>query len=88
MFLFFYGSDADSRWHFSSQEGSASRFLLTTVKHVHNFNELCKAESISIIYFEEVVNMIEVTDAAYEKIAEFFKDKTIRPVRVLLNPGG
>lgn len=32
--------------------------------------------------------MIEVTDAAYEKIAEFFKDKQVRPIRVLLNSGG
>ena len=33
-------------------------------------------------------NMLEVTDAAYQQIAEFFKDKTVRPIRVLLNPGG
>ncbi len=32
--------------------------------------------------------MLEVTDAAYDKIAEFFNDKNIRPIRVLLNPGG
>ncbi len=32
--------------------------------------------------------MFEVTDAAYEEIAEFFKNKTARPIRVLLNPGG
>ena len=32
--------------------------------------------------------MLEVTDAAYDKIAEFFKDKNIRPIRVLLNPSG
>lgn len=32
--------------------------------------------------------MIEVTDAAYEKVAEFFKDKTVRPIRILLNPSG
>jgi Fe-S cluster assembly iron-binding protein IscA len=34
------------------------------------------------------VNMLEVTDAAYEKISEFFKDKDPKPIRVLLNPGG
>lgn len=32
--------------------------------------------------------MLEVTDAAYKEIADFFKDKTVRPIRVLLNPGG
>ena len=32
--------------------------------------------------------MLEVTDAAYDKITEFFKDKSIRPIRVLLNPSG
>jgi Fe-S cluster assembly iron-binding protein IscA len=32
--------------------------------------------------------MLEVTDAAYDKIAEFFKDKETRPIRILLNPGG
>ncbi len=32
--------------------------------------------------------MLEVTETAHEEIAEFFKDKTPRPIRVLLNPGG
>ena len=32
--------------------------------------------------------MLKVTDAAYQEIAEFFKDKSARPIRVLLNPGG
>jgi len=32
--------------------------------------------------------MLEVTNAAVEQIADFFKDKTVRPIRVLLNPGG
>lgn len=32
--------------------------------------------------------MLEVTDAACDKIAEFFKDKQVRPIRVLLNPTG
>jgi len=32
--------------------------------------------------------MFKVTDAAYQEISEFFKDKTAKPIRVLLNPGG
>ncbi len=32
--------------------------------------------------------MLEVTDAAYQEIADFFQNKTARPIRVLLNPGG
>jgi hypothetical protein len=32
--------------------------------------------------------MIKVTETAYQEIAEFFKDKSPRPIRVLLNPGG
>lgn len=32
--------------------------------------------------------MLEVTDAAVEKIADYFKTNAVRPVRILLNPGG
>lgn len=32
--------------------------------------------------------MLEVTDAAVEKIADYFKANEVRPVRILLNPGG
>jgi Fe-S cluster assembly iron-binding protein IscA len=34
------------------------------------------------------MHMLEVTDTAYDKIAEFFKDKEAKPIRVLLNSGG
>ena len=32
--------------------------------------------------------MLEVTQAATQQIAEYFKDKEIQPVRIFLNEGG
>ena len=32
--------------------------------------------------------MIEVTEAARQQIAEYFKDKEIAPIRIFLNEGG
>jgi hypothetical protein len=32
--------------------------------------------------------MVEVTTAATEKIAEYFSDKTVSPIRIFLNEGG
>ena len=32
--------------------------------------------------------MIEVTEAASQQIAEYFKDKEIAPIRIFLNEGG
>jgi hypothetical protein len=32
--------------------------------------------------------MIEVTEAAAQQIAEYFKDKEITPIRIFLNEGG
>jgi|GEM_PF-1418125 len=32
--------------------------------------------------------MFEVTDSAIAKIAEYFKTNEVRPIRILLNPGG
>jgi len=32
--------------------------------------------------------MLEVTPAATEQIAEYFKDKEVLPIRVFLNEGG
>ncbi len=32
--------------------------------------------------------MLEVTQAAVEQIAEYFKGKTVKPVRIFLNEGG
>ena len=32
--------------------------------------------------------MIEVTEAAAQQIAEYFKDKEIAPIRIFLNEGG
>ena len=32
--------------------------------------------------------MVEVTAAATEQIAEYFKDKEVKPIRIFLNAGG
>ena len=32
--------------------------------------------------------MIEVTEAASQQIAEYFKDKEVTPIRIFLNSGG
>jgi Fe-S cluster assembly iron-binding protein IscA len=32
--------------------------------------------------------MLEVTKAAIDKIAEYFKDKKVTPIRIFLNTGG
>lgn len=32
--------------------------------------------------------MLEVTKAAIEQIAEFFKGKDVKPIRIFLNEGG
>lgn len=32
--------------------------------------------------------MIEVTEMAQKKIADYFKDKEVMPVRIFLNEGG
>jgi len=32
--------------------------------------------------------MIEVTQSATQQIAEYFKDKTVAPIRIFLNAGG
>ncbi len=32
--------------------------------------------------------MLEVTPAATEQIAAYFKDKEVRPIRIFLNEGG
>ena len=32
--------------------------------------------------------MLEVTQAATQQIAEYFKDKEVRPIRIFLNEGG
>lgn len=32
--------------------------------------------------------MIEVTPAATEQVAEYFKDKTVAPIRIFLNSSG
>lgn len=40
-----------------------------------------------IFNFKEDV-MIEVTEAATQQIAEYFKDKEIAPIRIFLNEGG
>jgi 6,7-dimethyl-8-ribityllumazine synthase len=40
-----------------------------------------------IANFKEEI-MIEVTEAAAQQIAEYFKDKEIAPIRIFLNEGG
>jgi len=42
---------------------------------------------ISIFYPQEGV-MVEVTPAATEQIAEYFKGKQVSPIRIFLNEGG
>ncbi len=37
--------------------------------------------------FKEVI-MIEVTEAASQQIAEYFKGKDVAPIRIFLNEGG
>ena len=32
--------------------------------------------------------MVEVTQAATTQIAEYFKDKSVEPIRIFLNEGG
>ncbi|MGW8326101.1 MAG: hypothetical protein ACWGNI_10325 [Desulfobacterales bacterium] len=32
--------------------------------------------------------MLEITKSAIEKISEYFKDKPLKPVRILLHGGG
>ncbi|MBW1759306.1 MAG: IscA/HesB family protein, partial [Deltaproteobacteria bacterium] len=32
--------------------------------------------------------MLEVTDMAQKKVADYFKDKEVEPVRILLQDGG
>jgi hypothetical protein len=32
--------------------------------------------------------MLEITDAATQQIAEYFKDKDVKPIRIFLNEGG
>jgi len=32
--------------------------------------------------------MVEVTPAATQQIAEYFRDKEIKPIRIFLNQGG
>jgi len=32
--------------------------------------------------------MIEVTDSATQQVAEYFKGKEVKPIRVFLNEGG
>ncbi len=32
--------------------------------------------------------MVEVTEAATAQVAEYFKDKTVSPIRIFLNEGG
>jgi Fe-S cluster assembly iron-binding protein IscA len=32
--------------------------------------------------------MVEVTEAASEQIADYFKDKEVSPIRIFLNEGG
>ena len=32
--------------------------------------------------------MVEVTEAAAQQIAEYFKDKEVSPIRIFLNEGG
>jgi hypothetical protein len=39
-----------------------------------------------MIYEED--NMVEVTAAATQQIAEYFKGKDVSPIRIFLNDGG
>ncbi len=32
--------------------------------------------------------MVEVTETATQMIADYFKDKTVQPIRIFLNEGG
>lgn len=32
--------------------------------------------------------MVEVTETASQMIADYFKDKTVQPIRIFLNEGG
>jgi len=32
--------------------------------------------------------MVEITQAAHQQIAEYFKDKEVSPIRIFLNEGG
>jgi Fe-S cluster assembly iron-binding protein IscA len=34
------------------------------------------------------VNMLEVTQSAVDQIAEYFKGKEVKPIRIFLNEGG
>ena len=60
-------------------------FLLTMPEFVASFKKFWQ---LGLSNIKRRNNMLEVTDAAYDKIAEFFKDKEAKPIRVLLNPGG
>jgi hypothetical protein len=37
---------------------------------------------------EQEETMVEVTPAAHDQIAEYFKNKEISPIRIFLNEGG
>jgi hypothetical protein len=37
---------------------------------------------------KEDVKMLEVTQAATQQIAEYFKGKKVQPIRIFLNEGG
>jgi len=40
-----------------------------------------------IFYFKEAI-MVEVTEAAAQQIAEYFKGREVVPIRIFLNEGG
>jgi len=48
--------------------------------------ELMRRETVRTSNKEDI--MLDVTPAATEQIAAYFKDKEIRPIRIFLNEGG
>jgi hypothetical protein len=51
-----------------------------------------KAGFLNLVQFDQVFlrrhHMVEVTPAAHDQIAEYFKNKEAAPIRIFLNEGG
>jgi hypothetical protein len=45
-------------------------------------------KQLQVFLIKKEIIMIEVTQSATQQIAEYFKDKTVAPIRIFLNAGG
>lgn len=43
---------------------------------------------VTDIFYTGGNSMVEVTEMATKQIADYFKDKTVMPIRIFLNEGG